>query len=80
MTGKNTSIGPSNAWLPLCNEQNCEQKSVDEPPSTARSFRSTAMSTYTTQHKVDFGCTGFQTVDYVTSTTEVNKLTEVVAV
>jgi hypothetical protein len=77
MTGKNTSIGPSNAWLPLDNEQTAGEK-CSWWHTNALQFWVIRMNTYTTQHKVDFGCTAFETVDYATSATVVNKSTGVV--
>jgi len=73
------SIGLLNTELPLPNEENCGEKSVSVPSLTPRSFGSYRMSTNTSQHKVDFGVEGSQTVENGTSATAVTMLTGVVA-
>jgi len=61
MTRKNTSIGVCKTKLPLDNEQNCEEKSVDVSASTPRSFRTNRMQYNTPHRKRDFGSTGRNT-------------------
>jgi len=56
------SIGGGKTKLPLNREQTYEENNVDVPASTPRRFGINRMSTNTTQHKVDFGRTGLETV------------------
>ena len=77
MNAVELSIAVLNTELPLPNEENCGEKSVSVPSLTPRSFGSYRMSTNTSQHKVDFGVEGSQTVENGTSATEVTMLTGV---
>lgn len=61
MTRQITSIGLYKTKLPLDNEQNCEEKSVDASTSTPRSFRTNRMQYNNPHPKRDFGSIGSNT-------------------
>jgi hypothetical protein len=72
------SIGLLNTELPLTNEQTAGEK-CSCTTTNALQFWVIRMSTHTSQHKVDFGVEGSQTVENGTSATAVTMLTGVVA-